>query len=481
MLLAALTLSLQSCLKDDDEVFGNSATERMTQYLGNARETLLSSEHGWIMEMYPEENQGYGGYAFTLNFTEDKVTVRSELAQDNSTADEITSLWTLTNDNGPVFTIDTYNELFHFFSTPWQDLGGSGYEAYQGEFEFVIMEVTDNIITLKGKKTGNILYLRRLNEPASQYLSKLNTLASQFIVNGLYTKLGEHRAINAEIDNDARQMMFIDADTTFVDENNYTIKADTVEVAFTYTDKGLRLYKEVSLAGKTFGELLYNEAALTVDAINNAGSQVLSLDCLLPKNYLFYDEIPTGDYTLRFGTGGRYRCDVTLEQTEDGRAFWLSGINERFKVRLDYVRATGALQMVAQELKDVLYEDGYVMWWCPLSATAGDGSRYFSWTTSIGMLANWNGRSKEKPTFAFSDNGRWTSFSVSAFFLAVFSGSEPTSDGYDRYRSNYMDPIWNLGGRPSIKKDDPNDTSDNPAQIEVAQSILENPYQLVKK
>lgn len=480
MLFALGALVLQSCLKDDSEVFSESATERMTNYLENARETLLSSEYGWVMEMYPESNQSYGGYAFTLRFTEDSIFVRSELAQDNSTADEAKSLWALTNDDGPVFTVDTYNELFHFFSTPWADLGGNGYEAYQGEFEYIIMKVTDNLITLRGKKTGNTVYLRRLTEEPQTYLQNLGNLTAQFIVSGLSAQLDDHRGVSAAIDNDSRQMQFIYSDTTFVDDTDFTVVCDTANVAFAYTPDGLRLYKEIELGGMSFYELDYDEANLTVKAKDMNGNETLALKCLLPENYLYYEDIPEGEYQFRFGTGGRYRCNVNLERSEDGRSFYISGLNDRIKVRLDYVRATGSLQMVAQQL-DTQYDDGYILWWCPLSETAGDGSRYFSWSTSIGMIATWNGANKEKPTFRFADNGNWSSYSTVAFFLAVFKGTTPTSDGYDRYQTNYMDPVWCLAGQSPIEKDDPTDESETPAKISVAQSTIENPYSLVKQ
>lgn len=479
MLLAAVTLTFQSCLKDDDEVFGDSATARMTNYLNNARETLMSSEYGWVLEMYPQEEQAYGGYAYTLKFTEDSIFVRSELAQDNSTQEEARSLWTLTNDDGPVFTVDTYNELFHFFSTPWQDLGGSGYEAYQGEFEYIIMSVTDNLITFRGKKTGNTVYLRRLTKPAAEYLREVGNLTAQFIVNGLNMDLGDKKGISATIDNDGRQITFMRTDTVVTETETVVNYSDTVTSAFAYTSEGLRLYKEVEIAGNRIYQLDYEEAQLKVNAKTMEGAESVTLKCLLPENYLRYEDIPEGEYRFTFGKGRPYNCTVTLERSEDGRSFWMSGLNERIKVRLDYIRATGSLQLVAQELNTV-FDAGYILWLCPLSDTAGDGSRYFSWSPSIGMVANWDGKNTDKPTFKFSDNGKWTSFETVAFFLAVFEGTAPTSDGYDRYKSNYMDPIWCLGGLSPTEKDDPNDDSENPAKITVAQSTIESPKTLVK-
>lgn len=479
LLFAVGAFAFTSCLKDDDEVFSESSTARMTNYLNNAREVLLSSEYGWVMDMYPEEGQSYGGYAYTLRFTEDSVFVRSELAQDNSTNEEAASLWALTNDDGPVFTVDTYNELFHFFSTPWQDTGGNGYQAYQGEFEYVIMNVTDDVITFRGKKTGNTVYLRRLAVPAEQYLQELGNLTAQFIVNGLNMSLGDNKGVAATIDNESRQIMFVRTDTITTETETTVNYADTVMSAFAYTPEGLRLYKEVEVAGMKFYQLDYEETQLQVNGKAMDGTESGTLKCLLPENYLRYEDIPEGEYRFSYGKIRRYTCTVSLERSEDGRSFWMSGLNDRFKVRLDYVRATGSLSLVAQEL-NTIFDDGYVLWFCPLSDTAGDGSRYFSWTTSIGMVATWSGANEAKPTFNFADNGNWTSFETVAFFLAVFKGSTPTSDGYDRYQTNYMDPVWCLAGQSPTQKDDPTDESETPAKITVANSTIEYPRSLEK-
>jgi hypothetical protein len=473
-ILALAAISLQSCLKDDKEVFSESSSTRMTKTLELAKTTLINSEHGWLFEMYPEGSQSYGGYVYTLKFGSSNVEVRSELAQDNSVAEKVTSLWSVTNDDGPVITFDSYNELLHHFSTPWQDLGGSGYEAYQGEFEFVIMNITDDLITLKGKKTGNIMYLRKLTVPASDYITAVNNMSAKFIVNGLTSVAGD-KTIEASIDNDNRQIEFVTRKTSGAEDENLYASADTTDVAFVFTDKGLRLYKPTEVNGKMLYELSYDEPNMKVKAFNE-GSQTMELTCQLPENYLKYEEF-AGDYVLRFDIGGRYKCNVTLTPAGDGSTFWLSGLNDKFKVRVDYIRSKGCLQIVAQELKTI-YDEGYVMWWCPLSVMGGDKNRYFTWTTSVGMTATWNGVSREKPTLRFADNNRWANYEVVAFFLAVFEGTTPSSDGYSRRRSNYLDPVWNLAGRPAITKDDPDDETQ---KIKVAQSILEKPYSLVKK
>lgn len=69
LMSAALTflvaLTSQSCLKDQEDVFEDSASARMQKYLETVRATLVQPEHGWRMEYYAgNSKQDYGGYNF---------------------------------------------------------------------------------------------------------------------------------------------------------------------------------------------------------------------------------------------------------------------------------------------------------------------------------------------------------------------------------------------------------------------------------
>ena len=113
LLLLALPLLMTSCLKDDDEVFSESASQRLQKALDEARTVLRSSEKGWVMDYYVGDDSSYGGYAFTVKFDSLTVTASSEL-----TKGAATSYYKLTTDNGPVLTFDTYNDVLHALATP---------------------------------------------------------------------------------------------------------------------------------------------------------------------------------------------------------------------------------------------------------------------------------------------------------------------------------------------------------------------------
>ena len=93
MILPALLL--QSCLKDQEDIFDTPSSIRMQELLDNAKKVLTSSEEGWAFDYYPDRNLAYGGYAYTVKFDNQKVTVGSELAPGTFES----SLYKLTNDN----------------------------------------------------------------------------------------------------------------------------------------------------------------------------------------------------------------------------------------------------------------------------------------------------------------------------------------------------------------------------------------------
>ena len=55
-LLAFSTLAFQSCLKDQEDFFDESSSERMQAVLENTKAVLTSSDNGWIFDYYPDHN-----------------------------------------------------------------------------------------------------------------------------------------------------------------------------------------------------------------------------------------------------------------------------------------------------------------------------------------------------------------------------------------------------------------------------------------
>ena len=183
LLMALPTLLLTSCLKDQEDFFPESASERTTNYLNNVKKVLTSSENGWVLNYYPDRDLSYGGYVYTLKFDEDNVEVFSEISSED--VPSIKSSYLLKNEDGPVLTFDTYNKYMHLFATPHGSSGAGGYEAYDGDFIFIVMKISEdqNTITLKGNRSGNIMYMQRLtsDETAESYINKIKNIKKEMV------------------------------------------------------------------------------------------------------------------------------------------------------------------------------------------------------------------------------------------------------------------------------------------------------------
>ena len=82
-MLALPALFLQSCLKDQEDVFDKSYSARMEDFLQQAQDSLVNAPYGWAFDYYPEENRTYGGIAYTVKFTKNDASVRYEKKPDD--------------------------------------------------------------------------------------------------------------------------------------------------------------------------------------------------------------------------------------------------------------------------------------------------------------------------------------------------------------------------------------------------------------
>lgn len=374
--------TFQSCLKDQEDLFDKDASLRLQAAMEEADKAFNNSENGWLFEYYPEENQSYGGYALTVKFADGKATVGSELAPGKFEE----SLYKMTNDNGPVLSFDSYNSLMHFFSTP----SSSNYEAYHGDFEFVVDSVGEDAIKVHGKRWGSVVYFRKLNESAEKYLEKVTEVSDNFVVTGLKGNIGT-QSITGTVDLDSRRVDIVNADSTYEQSE-----------AFTFTDKGIRFYEPFDVDGEQLSELAYDAATNVFTGVTSSGTAV-SIQGTLPADYAPYS-LFAGDYTLYYwpaqeddGSISYATADVTLTPNADGTGYVLSGLNDNFTLNLTYNKSKGCLELNSQIIGKIGSNNVWLCAW----AIRGGGS--LTWATQAGMVTVWN-QDKEHPQFGFNTN-----------------------------------------------------------------------------
>lgn len=394
ILMALPALLLQSCLKNEEDIFDTPSSIRMQEVLDNAKKVLTSSEQGWIFDYYPDRNLSYGGYVYTVKFNNKEVTAGFELAPGTTES----SLYKLTNDNGPVLTFDSYNKLLHFFATP----SSEAYEGLDGDFEFVIMSVTDDLITLRGKRTGNTMYMRRLTKDPAAYINAVYSITDNIITPIATGTLGAME-ISCSIDIDARRM-----DITYMKGD----KAELASASYIPTETGISFYTPMEINGATLSELNYNIENFTFSGKDSAGNSI-SITGTLGEDYTPFNEFE-GTYNLKYNFG---TIEVTLVADKDNNRYLIQGMNPNYDVVANFVKSKGYLNITSQKVGD---SGSQQIWLCGWSAETG----YLSWSTDCGMYLVRN--TEKEGTFDFITND-YLDTPADSFILQVFNGN-PSSN-----------------------------------------------------
>lgn len=420
-LLASVSLvSMQSCLKDQADIFDKSSSERIQDQLLNTMEVLAANHDGWIMEYYPGSGQSRGGYAYHLLFTESEVVATCELDPYNS----YKSLYKLTDDNGAVLSFDSYNEALHYFATP----SASEYQAKGGDFEFTITSVSPEKVGLRGKRSGNHydLYPYTSNLEPSAYMAKVAEMSESMRASIIEGKIGS-TDVTGEVDFNYRHITFSYADPA--SEEGEMIEVST---PFMYTADGLRTYEPCKVAGATLHEFYYH-----VDN-NILTNGVYEFKGKLPEDYVNYSDF-IGDWVLHTdldGSYGPYKINLAPNDAKDG--FILSGLNSHFTLNVGYNKAKGHLSLCYQ-IVGTSSGSNYVAF-CPWDADAG----YLTWLEGVGVEFSRDMDHPNELVFNVADNGEWGSYNCNSFILYEFNGAGSSIGSYTawgEYRFPYFSSL----------------------------------------
>lgn len=280
-LLLTIPLLFASCLKDQDDIFDKSSSERVQEAIKEARQVLISAENGWKMDIYPSKTREYGGYTLLVKFEEEEVTVASELVA----ADSIeTSLWLINASAGPVLSFDSYNSLMHYFSGPNKDKGNID-AGLEGDSDFIILEATKDRVKLKGTKTGNINYLtpNQLNKDWETLVKEYQDAADEM---GWKAFIYQVNGKEYSVDVTNRNM-----NITYPLENGFV---EQIIVPYIFNLDGISFYEPLKLGGVEVSRMIYkNEGGVRYfEDANGSGAklivQVLALyEYLLKDNWYF--------------------------------------------------------------------------------------------------------------------------------------------------------------------------------------------------
>lgn len=305
LLIALLLLFLpfvSSCVHDEEDVFDDSAADRLNKAVVEYARVLESQELGWVLDFYPAD-RSMGGIAYTAKFDAGDVTMTCEMSMVDVNSkrlpigSEVHSGYSIVTGRSVILTFDTYNPLLHYWSEP----SGNDSDGYASDYEFVFLSASADSVVLRGKKYGNILRMYPLREPQSDYVQK-----------AAYTKsvLNTVPRQRAMVDGQPVQVTMLDNHLNYSDADGTQHRTP-----FVYTPGGVRFYEPVVIKGISTRELeLGDEGQLqTAD-----GRLELPMPTLLER----FTGSMTQWHFIYSTTGGR------CEMCDDLRVILLEGIAE---------------------------------------------------------------------------------------------------------------------------------------------------------
>ncbi len=186
-LLLGAALTFSACSNEEDDIFDQSAAERLNAAVDLYSSRLEAQPNGWAMQLYPtlQNEAPYGnGYLVLIDFNPDQsVRVAMNNTLTNGDFAQDISAWQVITDDGPVITFNTHNKVMHLFSDP-NDVPSTGTNdapndetgtGIGGDYEFIIVDAPEDAsyMMLKGKKRGTYNLLTPMEEGVdySTYLS----------------------------------------------------------------------------------------------------------------------------------------------------------------------------------------------------------------------------------------------------------------------------------------------------------------------
>ena len=419
-----LSFFISSCTSEVDDTFPQSASVRLQDAMERAKDALASAEYGWELEYYPGSDLAYGGVIYTIRFDGQRAAVQCSLVPGQTE----TSLYKVSNDQGPVLSFDTYNSLLHYYATP----SSAEYEAKGGDFEFIIDSVGQDAIKLRAKKAHQVMYLRRLNAPADGYADQTVRIFDHFAdsIRGIIGSI----PVKGKFDLTTKSLAL-------------TVSAPserTFRIPFAFTSNGIRLYAPVTIGGVTIHSLAYDidtrlfTAADQAAATSSANPADLTLQGVpYGADYMSYP-MYEGDYTLVYD--GNKSVSVTLVPNRLEGNYRLRGLSGKYELIMQYHPADGTLTLGSQQVGE---KDGNPVYFVCYDADQTGGG--LSLIDEQQFTITWN-KNRFYPVYTFSATNPKVNNCNSSLLIYLYYGDDDTLTA-----SLVDDTEWLTAGTPQLR------------------------------
>lgn len=418
-LALGLFLGLSSCAMKEDNIFDASVNERVEVEVQKLNKLLVSSTEGWILDYIPGGTQQYGGYYIGLKFSEKGETLATnDLLTDNGSGLWHKSQYIVGKDKSVSINFDTYNEAIHYFTTPDRTYAGGISLGFEGDHEFTLVKiVSDDEIQVRGKKTRNLMTLRRATGSIDSFMASVRAMRAKIFNPTAMNRLHQ----DALVGNLGSKEQIAKLDKGGL--NVYTVKTTGEDgnktMSYFVTPTGIRFVKP--LEGVT--EMSWDDSAQQL----KAGSQTLTARRDPTRDQY---EAYLGDYTLAV-QGATY--NVRFEEGEYN-VYNITGLP--FTIKANFNAERNRFEIMYQELKTL--PDGNKVALCMWDLVQDN----LSWSPALGMYSSLVRDSNPK-SYTMNDNGQWNGYEADSFILWIVKpGGAGHAGIYDGYNAQGITPFF---------------------------------------
>jgi hypothetical protein len=303
----------------------------------------------------------------------------------------------------------------HYFSEP---LGSSDVDGRSGDYEFIFMEVVSpDEIHLKGKKQNNKLVFRRnTGIDVETYYAESKEIEDDAIKFGLFRLLVNNKVIDS------------------LGVSNRTMSGDSIDIAYTYTSEGIRLYEPLTVDGVTMLNFKWNPENGKYEC-TDSGVNAYFEGYFSPDFQLQYEDF-LGEWEMQYHGSSTSTWSVetvTISAKRKYYTFTLS-CDKIFMfpgIELKYNLQKGTVSLINQNVEFKYGDNNYVRV-CAYDREAGYLNTGIG---SVGLDGKWNNDENENRQILFVDNKVWGTYKPNGIILRLYNND--TSNG------NFVD---NTGG-----------------------------------
>lgn len=251
----ALLATLASCTKVTTVTMEDSVDARVSAAMFGYQKTLCTASNGWILEV--ETSEGF--YNFYMEFSDNNmVTMYTDNLNYYSEFYDVpkTSTYNFRALERPVLSFDTYSYLA-IINDPDNSVSGSSDSMGLGtDFEFEVVEATENEFTLRGRVNRIDARLYRATADESEYAKKGGLM--DILEDAMYYNDGAYSYFMNGNTKVSLTMSGRAVSTSYVDEDNNVIIGNSfVKVAL---DHSMTLITPIVLEGeKALSEIKFDK------------------------------------------------------------------------------------------------------------------------------------------------------------------------------------------------------------------------------